>query len=58
MIDFGDFTRADAMPRGCGDEREPGGMYLECGRSKSGVPPEELMLCPAWPIPPGLDLVN
>jgi hypothetical protein len=58
MIDFGTFTRADPIRRGCGDERVRGGMYLECGRSKDGVPPEELMLCPAWPIPPGLDLVN
>jgi len=58
MIDFGTFSRADPIRRGCGDERVAGGMYLECGRSKDGVPPEELMLCPAWPIPPGLDLVN
>jgi hypothetical protein len=52
-----DFPKADPVPRGCGD-REPGGIYAECGMSSRGRPLEEFLLDPPLPIPPGLDLVN
>ena len=52
-----DFPKADPVPRGCGD-REPGGIYAECGLSSKGRPLEEFLLDPPLPIPPGLDLVN
>ena len=52
-----DFPKADPVPRGCGD-REPGGIYAECGLSSRGRPLEEFLLDPPLPIPPGLDLVN
>lgn len=48
---------ADPIERGCG-RRKPGGLYLECGLSKRGVSPEELMYDPALVLPPGLDLIN
>jgi hypothetical protein len=52
-----DFPKADPAPRGCGD-REPGGIYAECGLSSKGRPLEEFLIDPPLPIPPGLDLVN
>ncbi len=52
-----DFPKADAVPRGCG-EREPGGVYAECGLSRRGRPLEEFLIDPPLPIPEGLDLVN
>ncbi len=52
-----DFPKADPVPRGCGD-REPGGIYAECGLSPRGRPLEEFLVDPPLPIPPGLDLVN
>src|SRR5947209_4264234 len=51
------FPKADPVPRGCGD-REPGGVYAECGLSSRGRPLEEFLIDPPLPIPPGLDLVN
>src|SRR5438034_1438914 len=52
-----DFPKADPVPRGCGD-REPGGVYAECGLSSRGRPLEDFLIDPPLPIPPGLDLVN
>ncbi len=52
-----DFPKADPVSRGCGD-REPGGVYAECGLSFRGRPLEEFLIDPPLPIPPGLDLVN
>jgi hypothetical protein len=52
-----DFPKADLVPRGCGD-REPGGVYAECGLSSRGRPLEEFLIDPPLAIPPGLDLVN
>jgi hypothetical protein len=52
-----DFPKADPVPRGCG-EREPGGVYAECGLSPWGRPLEEFLFDPPLPIPDGLDLVN
>jgi hypothetical protein len=61
MIDpislFGDFPKADPVPRGCG-EREPGGVYCESGLSPWGRPLEEFLIDPPLPIPDGLDLIN
>ena len=54
---FGDFPKADPVPRGCG-EREPGGVYAECGLSDHGMPLEAFLLDSPLPIPDGLDLVN
>ena len=56
MFDL-DFPKADPVPRGCGD-REPGGVYAECGLSPRGRPLEEFLIDPPLPIPAGLDLVN
>src|SRR5258708_15915173 len=52
-----DFPKADPVPRGCGD-REPGGVYAECGLSPRGRPLEEFLIDPPLPIPAGLDLIN
>jgi len=60
MIDpmpFGDFPKAVAVERGCG-EREPGGIYAETGLSKDGTPLEAFLLDPPLPLPDGLDLPN
>lgn len=60
MIDpmlFGDFPKATAVPRGCG-EREPGASYAECGLSPHGRPLEEFLIDPPLPLPDGLDIVN
>ncbi len=58
MFEFDqDFPKADPVPRGCGD-REPGGVYAECGLSLRGRPLEEFLIDPPLPIPAGLDLVN
>ena len=58
MFEFDqDFPKADPVPRGCGD-REPGGIYAECGLSSRGRPLEEFLLDPPLPIPAGIDLVN
>jgi hypothetical protein len=61
MIDpmslFGDFPKADPVERGCG-EREPGGVYAECGLSPWGRPLEDFLIDPPLPIPDGLDLIN
>ncbi len=54
---FGDFPKADPVERGCG-EREPGGVYCECGLSPRGRPLEDFLLDPPLPIPDGLDLPN
>jgi hypothetical protein len=52
-----DFPKADPAPRGCG-EREPGGVYCECGLSSRGRPLEEFLIDPPLPLPEGLDLIN
>lgn len=60
MIDptmFGDFPKAVAVERGCG-EREPGGVYAESGLSRDGAPLEAFLLDPPLPIPDGLNLIN
>jgi hypothetical protein len=60
MVDptqFGDFPKADPVERGCGD-REPGGVYAECGLSSHGYPLEDFLIDPPLSIPDGLDLVN
>ncbi len=58
MFEFDqDFPKADPVPRGCGD-REPGGVYAECGLSPRGRPLEEFLIDPPLPIPAGLDLIN
>jgi hypothetical protein len=44
-------------PRGCG-EREPGGVYAECGLSPFGSPLEHFLIDPPLPLPEGVDLVN
>lgn len=55
---FSDFPKAEPVERGCG-EREPGGVYAECGLSPSGGRPlEEFLIDPPLPLPDGLDLVN
>jgi hypothetical protein len=51
------FPKADSVSRGCGD-REPGGVYCECGLSSRGRPLEEFLIDPPLPVPDGLDLVN
>ena len=52
-----DFPRAIPVERGCG-EREPGGVYVECGLSPFGRPLEHFLIDPPLPIPDGLDLIN
>ena len=52
-----DFPRAIPEERGCGD-REPGGVYAECGFSPYGKPLEHFMFDPPMPLPEGVDLVN
>jgi hypothetical protein len=52
-----DFPKADPAPRGCG-ERQPGGVYAECGLSSRGRPLEAFLIDPPLPLPAGLDLVN
>lgn len=52
-----DFPKAVAEERGCG-EREPGGVYAECGLSPVGLPLEYLLIDPPLPVPEGLDLIN
>lgn len=52
-----DFPKAEPVPRGCG-EREPGGVYAECGLSSKGRPLEEFLIDPPLPMPVGLDVVN
>ncbi len=52
-----DFPKADPVERGCG-EREPGGVYAECGLSTHGRPLEEFLLDPPLPVPEGLDVIN
>lgn len=52
-----DFPKAIPVPRGCG-EREPGGVYLECGLSDHGLPLEAFLVDPPLPVPDGLDLIN
>ena len=47
-----DFPRAIPVPRGCG-EREPGGVYIECGLSPYGRPLEEFLVDPPLPPPEG-----
>ena len=37
------FPKADPVERGCGD-REPGGVYCECGLSPRGRPLEEFLI--------------
>ena len=44
-------------PRGCG-ERQPGGVYAECGISRYGSPLERFLLDPPLPLPDGVDLVR
>ena len=48
------FAKAAAVPRGCGDSREPGGYYLECGLDKNGSPISEFLIDP--PITPPEDI--
>ena len=52
-----DFPKAVPIERGCGD-REPGGVYVECGLSPYGRPLEDFLIDPPLPVPDGLDLVN
>ena len=52
-----EFPKAVPVPRGCG-EREPGGVYIECGLSDHGLPLEAFLVDPPLPIPDGLDLIN
>jgi hypothetical protein len=47
-----DFPTAIPVPRGCG-EREPGGVYIECGLSPYGRPLEEFLVDPPLPPPEG-----
>lgn len=49
--------KAIPEPRGCG-EREPGGIYLECGVGPGGTPIEAFLFDPPLPLPEGVDLVN
>ena len=57
MFDFNEFPKAEPVERGCG-EREPGGVYAECGLSPSGSPLERFLIDPPQPLADGLDLVN
>ncbi len=52
-----DFPKAIAVERGCG-EREPGGVYVECGLSPFGLPLEYFLIDPPQALPDGLDLIN
>jgi hypothetical protein len=47
-----DFPRAIPAPRGCG-EREPGGVYIECGLSPYGRPLEDFLVDPPLSPPEG-----
>jgi hypothetical protein len=47
-----DFPRTIPVPRGCG-EREPGGVYIECGLSPHGRPLEDFLIDPPLPPPEG-----
>jgi hypothetical protein len=47
-----DFPKAIPVPRGCG-EREPGGVYIECGLSPYGRPLEDFLIDPPLPPPEG-----
>ena len=47
-----DFPKAIPQERGCGD-REPGGVYVECGLSPRGRPLEDFLLDPPLPLPEG-----
>jgi hypothetical protein len=49
--------KAIPEPRGCG-EREPGGVYVECGVGPGGTPIETFLFDPPLPLPEGVDLVN
>jgi len=49
---FDDFPKAIAEPRGCG-EREPGGVYVECGLSDRGIPFKYFLKDPPLPVPEG-----
>ena len=44
-----DFPRAIPEPRGCG-EREPGGVYVECGLSDHGIPFKYFLKDPPLPV--------
>jgi hypothetical protein len=57
MVDLINFPKTVPEPRGCGD-REPGGVYAECGLSEHGAPLDFFAFCPPLPIPGGIDLVN
>ncbi len=52
-----DFPKAIPVERGCG-EREPGGVYAECGLSPYGSPLEHFLIDPPMPLPEGVDLIN
>ena len=54
---YQDFPKAIPVERGCG-EREPGGVYAECGLSPYGSPLEHFLIDPPTPLPEGLDIVN
>jgi hypothetical protein len=47
-----DFPKTIPVPRGCG-EREPGGVYVECGLSSGGSPLEAFLVDPPLPPPEG-----
>jgi hypothetical protein len=47
-----DFPKAIPEERGCGD-REPGGVYVECGLSNRGSPLETFLIDPPLPLPEG-----
>lgn len=52
-----DFPKALPVERGCGF-RERGGLYLELGLSRNGLPFDWFLLCPPQEPPEGLDLIN
>lgn len=49
---------ASAARRGCGDRREPGGLYAECGLSDHGSPLDSFLLDPVVVLPKVFDLPN
>lgn len=48
-----DFPKAAAVLRGCG-QRDPGGIYVECGLSPVGRPFEDFLVDSPLALPPGL----
>ena len=48
------FPRAEVVARGCGIDRTPGGLYVECGLSPVGRSFDDFLLDPPQPLPGGL----